>query len=221
MIDLAALAVRAAPRIHPEYQEALRRGAPLLDRAGLTTPLRIAHFLAQVLHETAGGRVLFEALSYSTAERLLEIFGQGRHSAAIRPEEAPALLRNPQALAERVYGLGNPAKARALGNTRPGDGWRYRGGGLLQTTGGANYRRMGELCGTDFYGTPELIAAVDHALKPALQVWREGNLNSAADRDDLRTITRTINGGLTGETDRRQWLDRLRSLLESCPTRTA
>ncbi|AWK87310.1 glycoside hydrolase family 19 protein [Azospirillum thermophilum] len=218
MIDVAALATRAAPRLHPDYLDALRRGGPLLDRASLTTPLRIAHFLAQVLHETAGGTLLFENLTYTTADRLLAIFGQGRHSAAIRVEEAPALLRNPRALAERVYGLGNPAKARVLGNSRPGDGWLYRGGGLLQATGGANYRRMGELCGVDFHGTPELIAAPDHALKPALRIWREGDLNDAADRDDLRAITRTINGGLTGEADRRRWFDRIRSLMAGGPS---
>ena len=55
------------------------------------------------------------------------------------------LLGNPEALAERVYGLGNPGKAKELGNTIAGDGYRYRGGGVLQTTGGANYRRMATL----------------------------------------------------------------------------
>jgi predicted chitinase len=78
-------------------------------------------------------------MSYN-APRLLEVFGAGRHSAGITPGEAQALARRPEAIAERVYGLGNPSKARELGNTQSGDGFRYRGGGLMQTTGRANYR---------------------------------------------------------------------------------
>jgi putative chitinase len=139
----------------------------------------------------------------------MEIFGVGRHSAAVRPEEVPALLSSPERLGDRVYGLGNPRKATELGNTRPGDGYRYRGGGVLQTTGGSNYRRMGEDVGVDFYSSPDLIVAPEYALKPALREWADGNLNDAADRNDLRTITRTINGGFNGLPDRQRWFERI------------
>jgi putative chitinase len=198
-----------APGAHANYVTAFANGDALLQQFGVNTPLRIAHFLAQVLHETGGGNVLFENLSYTTPERLLQIFGVGNHSAAVRPEEVPGLLRNPEALAERVYGLGNPRKARELGNTRPGDGFKYRGGGVLQTTGGGNYQRMGDRAGVDFFADPNLIVAPEHALKPALQEWAEGRLNAAADRNDIRTITKVINGGFNGLDERQAWFDRI------------
>jgi putative chitinase len=209
MTKITDILKQVAPRAYPNYVQAFEEGDALLQNAGIDTPLRIAHLLAQVLHETGGATVLFENLNYTTVSRLLEVFGVGHHSAAIRPEEASGLLNNAEALAERVYGLGNPKKAQELGNRRPGDGYRYRGGGLLQTTGGTSYRRFGEKVGVDFYDDPNLIVAPEHALKPALEEWTEGNLNAAADKNDIRTITRVINGGYNGLTERQHWFDRI------------
>lgn len=207
---LAALR-RVAPNAHPNYLDAIRGGAQLFERHGIKTPLRMAHFLAQAMQETGSFTVLRENMSYSTP-RMLEIFGQ-RHSAKVTPAEAPGLARNPEKLSERVYGLGNPRKARELGNTRPGDGFRYRGNGVLQTTGRDAHRRMGLACGLDFEGHPELLTDPEHALKPALQEWTEGNLNIAADRNDIRAITLRINGGLNGFAERQAFFNRLLPLL--------
>ena len=110
---------RVAPNAHRNYLQAIREGASLFERHGIKTPLRMAHFLAQAMQETGSFTVLRENMSYS-APRMLEIFGQ-RHSAKVTAAEAPGLARNPEALSERVYGLGNPRKARELGNTKPGD----------------------------------------------------------------------------------------------------
>jgi putative chitinase len=198
-----------APNAKSNYLDGFTNSQDLLYQFGINTPLRISHFLAQVLHETGGGSVLFENLSYSTPARLLQIFGVGHHSAAIRPEEVDGLIGNPQALAERVYGLGNPRKAKELGNTNPGDGYRYRGAGALQTTGGANYRKMGDLSGVDFYGQPELIVDPVHVFKPAIHEWDLGKLNAAADKNDIRTITRVINGGYNGMAERQAWFDKV------------
>ena len=206
---------RVAPHALSNYIAAFEQGDALLQAHGITTPRRLAHFLAQVMHESGGLTIEWENLNYTTAERLMEIFGQGRHSAAVAWSEVGGLLRNPPALAERVYGLGNPKKARVLGNTQPGDGYRYRGGGILQTTGRENYRRMGEKCGVDFEGHPELVVSAEHALKSALAEWSEGNLNLQAERDDIETITRKINGGLNGLADRRAWLAKLKPLIAS------
>jgi len=206
---------RVAPRALPNYLAAFEQGDTLLQAHGITTPLRLAHFLAQVLHESLALTIERENLNYTTAERLMKIFGQGNHSAAVKWSEVGGLLRNPPALAERVYGLGNPGKARELGNMQPGDGYRYRGGGILQTTGRENYRRMGEKCGVDFEGHPELVVSAEHALKPALAEWSEGNLNLQAERDDIETIKRKINGGLNGLADRRAWLAKLKPLIAS------
>jgi putative chitinase len=207
--NITTVVQQVAPRIKPNYLAAFQQCDALFAQFGITTPLRIAHFLAQMMHETGGGTVLYESLYYTTSDRLLAIFGVGNHSAAIRPEEVDGLLRNERALAERVYGLGNPSKAQELGNTRPGDGYRYRGSGMLQTTGGANFQRMGAKAGVDFYNHPGLIVSPEHALKPALYEWGEGNLNAAADANDIRKITRRINGGFNGLDDRRAWFDKI------------
>ena len=207
MPEVVDIVRKVAPRAYSNYVNAFAVGEASLQQFAIDTPLRISHFLAQVLHETGGGTVLFESLTYTTAARLMQIFGVGHHSAAVRDEEIPGLLNNPEALADRVYGLGNPKKAVELGNTRPGDGYRYRGGGALQTTGGANYRRIGDHVGVDFYNDPNLIVAPEHVLKPALQEWADGNLNAAADRNDTRTITRVINGGFIGLPEREHWFE--------------
>lgn len=209
MPTISEILQSVAPNAKSNYVDGFTNSQDLLFQFGINTPLRISHFLAQVLHETGGGSVLFENLSYSTPARLLQIFGIGHHSAAIRPEEVDGLIGNPQALAERVYGLGNPRKARELGNINPGDGYRYRGAGALQTTGGANYKKMGDLSGVDFHGQPELIVDPAHVLKPAIHEWDLGKLNAAADRNDIRTITRVINGGYNGMAERQAWFDKV------------
>lgn len=205
---------RLCPRAKPSYLSAFENGDALFKKHGITTPLRLAHVLAQMCHESGGFTIDWESGAYS-AERLLQIFGVGRHSAGVTPEEAHKLARNGPAIFERVYGLGNPKKARELGNTEPGDGYKYRGGGMLQTTGRANYRRMGVKCNVDFEGHPELVLSAEHALKPALAEWSEGNLNDAADRDDIVAITRKINGGLNGLDDRKHWLRKIKPLIDT------
>lgn len=193
--------------------EAFALGDGLLAKHGITTPLRLAHFLAQCLHETGGLAIARESGNYR-AERILQIFGAGRHSAAVTPEEATKLAGDGPKLFERVYGLGNPKKAQELRNTQPGDGWKYRGGGILQTTGRGNYRRMGAKCCVDFEGHPEWVVSAKYALLPALTEWTEGNLNAAADADDIRAITKKINGGFNGLADREAWFAKVRPLCE-------
>jgi putative chitinase len=205
---------RIAPRAHDNYLEAIRQGGLLFEQHGITTPLRMAHFLAQALHETGGFTVLRESMNYSQA-RLIEIFGVNRHSAAVTAAEAAHLSGHPEAIAERVYGLGNRRKARELANTQPGDGFLYRGNGILQTTGRGNHRRLGAACGVDFESNPDLVTVPEHALEPALHEWTENNLNASADKNDIRTITRRINGGLIGLADREAWFHKVWPLLKA------
>lgn len=193
---------KVAPNAKENYKRAFQNDAAMFDEFEVNTPMRVAHFLAQTMHECGRGTILFENLNYTTEARLLQIFGVGHHSAAIRPAEAAGYLNNPEKLAERVYGLGNPPKAHELGNTRPGDGYRFRGGGLMQTTGGGAYKKKGDRAGANFYDDPLLIVDPAYAVKPALYEWQEGNCNSYADRNDIRTITRIINGGYNGLSER-------------------
>ena len=203
-----AVVNQLAPQAHDNYLEAIREGGPLFERHGITTPLRMSHFMAQAMAETGAFKVLRESMSYSVP-RMLEIFGVGNHSARITPAEAPSLAHNERALSERVYGLGNPRKARELGNTQAGDGFRYRGNGVLQTTGRGAHKRMGQAFGLDFEANPELVTAPEHALKPALKEWSDNNLNHFADQNDIRTITKRINGGLNGFAERKAFFAKL------------
>ncbi|MBC8031852.1 MAG: glycoside hydrolase family 19 protein [Pyrinomonadaceae bacterium] len=213
MARTIAVVERLSPSAKPNYLEAIRRGAPLFEDHGITTPLRMAHFLAQAMHETGNFKILRESMDYR-APRIMEIFGVGIHSARVTAAEAPTLAHNERALSERVYGLGNPRKAPELGNTKPGDGFAFRGNGVLQTTGRGAHRRMGEACGLDFEGNPSLVTETEHALKPALQEWTDGRLNVAADANDIRKITKRINGGFNGLDERKALFAKLLPLLK-------
>lgn len=197
-----------APQAKNNYIQAIREGGPLFEEHGITTPMRMSHFMAQAMTETGGFKVLRESMSYSVP-RMMQIFGVGNHSAKITAAEAPSLAHNERALSERVYGLGNPRKANELGNTQPGDGFLFRGNGVLQTTGRGAHKRMGQAFGLDFEANPELVTAPEHALKPALKEWSDNNLNRFADQNDIRTITKRINGGFNGLEDRKAFFARL------------
>ncbi|WP_124477248.1 glycoside hydrolase family 19 protein [Burkholderia cenocepacia] len=87
------------------------------------------------------------------------------------------------------------AKARELGNTQPGDGFRYRGGGLLQITGRYNFREMGQKIGADLEGNPDLIKQPATAAHASAQFWADRALSAFADAGDFIAISRAINLG--------------------------
>jgi predicted chitinase len=102
---------------------------------------------------------------------------------------------------------------RDLGNTQAGDGARYRGRGIFQLTGRANYRRFGGLTGIDLEARPELAAEPDIALAVAFAYWRDRGIDAAADADDIVAVTRAINGGRNGLAQRRACLARAKTIL--------
>ncbi len=93
-------------------------------------------------------------------------------------------------------------KADDLGNTLPGDGFRFRGRGLIQITGRANYRFCGEALGVDLENNPDQLAEPALACRSAAWFWKSHGLNELADAGDFEHITRRINGGLNGQADR-------------------
>lgn len=95
-----------------------------------------------------------------------------------------------------------------LGNTEKGDGPRYKGRGLIQLTGRANYERAGRALGADFINSPELVATPFWATKVSGWYWKSRNLNYWSDRNDFRAVTRLINGGYNGWNDRIAYLNR-------------
>jgi len=163
---------------------------------GLDTPLRRAHFMAQLAHESGGFKRLVENLNYS-ADALLRTW-----PSRFTPESAKACARQPEKIANTVY-------AGRLGNDQPGDGWRYRGRGYIQLTGKANYAEFSQrLFGDDrLVRDPHQAAEPGTAIRLAGAFWVAKGLNTLADLDDIEAITRRINGGLHGLADRRRWLD--------------
>ena len=97
-----------------------------------------------------------------------------------------------------------------LGNTQAGDGKRYKGRGPIQLTGRANYRRYGQQLGIDFENNPEIVAIPSVGLLVACKFWFDNGLNELADKDDVLTITRRINGGLNGFDDRKNKLSTIK-----------
>ena len=145
---------------------------PTLEEYDINTRLRIAHFLGQTCHESAGFQTTEEFADGSAYE--------GREK---------------------------------LGNTHVGDGPRYKGRGLLQLTGRANYQKYGKALGVDLENHPELAAEPALSLRIACEYWKRQKLNDACDRDDLLQVTRLVNGGLNGLEDRRAYTSKAKTAL--------
>lgn len=139
---------------------------------GITTSLRMAHYLAQVAHESAELKYTKELASGAEYE--------GR---------------------------------KDLGNTSRGDGVRYKGRGLIQLTGKANYKAYKEYCGFDVVAKPELLEQPLGATRSSMWYWQTHGLNALSDKDDIKAVTRRINGGYNGLADREKYLTRAKKAL--------
>jgi putative chitinase len=196
-----------APRAKEVYLAAFDLADTTLAKYSINeTALRVAHFVSQTAHETGGFTIFVESMNYS-GERILQVFGVGHHSAGVTPIEAGRLEHRPELLAERVYGLGNPKKAKELGNTEPGDGFKYIGHGPTQLTGKGSYAAASKRFGVDFVASPELTLDPQFTLAIAADEWEvEKHCNALADKDDALAITKRINGGTEGMDSRLAWL---------------
>lgn len=154
----------------------------------------VAMFLAQIGHESSDLRRLEESLWYS-AERMIAVWPSRFHTYA----GALPYAENPEALANEVYG-------GRMGNTAPGDGWRYRGRGPIQLTGKSNYRRAERGTGLPLLDHPDRLATcARYGAMSAVWYWIE----HVTPRADIRTATKQINGGLNGLADRQRRLNRI------------
>lgn len=203
--DIAQL-LRIAPQARDCYRETFAR-LDLLAAAGmLDRPLRLAHFLAQVCHETGGLTILVEDLHYRSPERLMAVWPtRFRTRAAALP-----FVGQPEKLADFVYG-------GRMGNVHPGDGFRYRGRGLPQLTGAEAYALIGQAIGVDLLAHPEQAISAQHALSVGIAVWQWKRCDRHADADDIVAVTKAINGGRIGLADRRTWLAKTKAVLEVVP----
>lgn len=173
-----------------------------MARFAIDTPQRIAAFLAQLAHESGEFERLVESLNYS-AERLTKVWPRRFPTLAL----AQPFARNEQKLGNRVYAnrLGN-------GDEASGDGFRYRGRGLIQLTGRANYRATGKAIDIDLENKPDLLLEPATSALAAAQFWNSRGLNALADSnvgddddEDFQAITVRINGGTHGLAERKRY----------------
>lgn len=190
---------RLAPSARPDLVAAILQNWPYAAARGIDTPRRIRHFLAQICVETGGLRAIEENLRYS-AKRLTQVWpSRFKSIAAAKP-----YANNPEKLANKVYG-------GRLGNTKPGDGWRYRGGGYIQTTGRHNYARAG------YEDNPDDLRNPAAGFAAAVTFWTDNGCNAIADRDDVTALRRRINGGAHGLADCKTYLARAKRIWTEAP----
>lgn len=169
-----------------------------MQECGIDTVDRVRAFLAQVGHESSQLNTIEENLNYS-AQGLRKIFPKYFPT----QKEALAFARNPERIANRVY-----ADRMGNGNEESGDGWTFRGRGLIQITGRDNYAYMSSLMGKDLTIWPDALLLPLDACRSAALWWKANGLNALADKlatDERKTfeaITKRVNGGLNGLEDR-------------------
>lgn len=164
-----------------------------MDRYGINTPSRQAAFLAQIGHESESLSVVVESTNYTRADRLFAIYPHDFDSI----DDAAKYVKNPEACANRVY-----ANQNGNGPESSGDGWKFRGRGLIQITGRANYAAVGRALGINLENHPELLAQPVSAAMSAAWFWNVHGCNALADKDAFTSITKVINGGTNGLSDR-------------------
>jgi putative chitinase len=184
----------------------------LFPKYNINTPNRIAGFMAQCAHESGDFRVLEENLNYS-AEVLNRVFG--RYFGAPPKRNAAEYARNPQKIANYVYMDEFRSPNSRLGNTQPGDGWKFRGGGIKQLTGRSNFARFGSSIDMTADQAADYVRTKKGAFESACWFWRTNNIERFADRDDIDGMSRAINGGDNGLEDRRNRYNRAKSVLSS------
>lgn len=164
------------------------------QKYGIISALEQAHALAQICHES-GFNPVAENLNYSAAGL------RNTWPTRFNVLSAAQYARRPEAIANRVY-----ADRMGNGSEASGDGWAYRGRGLLQITGRSNYRMFGGLVGYDLENDPSLALQIGIGCLIACAYWQSRGLGRLARNDDLEAVTRGINGGLNGLADRARCL---------------
>jgi putative chitinase len=172
------------------------------ERFGIVTPAQQASWIGQCGHECGNFRIMEENLNYR-APTLLKLFPQNpKRVWGFTPETAAAYEKQPQRIANRIYGnrMGNRDEAS-------GDGFRFRGSGFLQLTGMNNFYHAGQALGVDFIMQPELVRTPMYAAQTAGWFWQTHRLNQYADSGDILTMTKRINGGTIGLEDRKKHIE--------------
>lgn len=168
----------------------------------ISTPERVAMFLAQTAHESGNFSAVQENLNYS-AKALLAFWP--KKFAGV----AESYARIPEKIANRAY-----ADRMGNGNEASGDGWKYRGRGVIQLTGKDNYTACGKALDLDLVGNPDQVAENPVAILSAGWYWDTRRLNQWADKGDVLTVTKKINGGTIGLEDRKHHYEHILEVIK-------
>ena len=176
------------------------------EKFGITTNLRLAHFLSQCGHESGGFKAVSENLNYS-ADGLVKIFGKYFNSTT-----ATGYARNPEKIASRVY-----ASRMGNGDESSKEGFKFRGRGFIQLTGKENYTKFGKFIGEDIASNPDLVAT-KYPLASAAFFFNSNNLwaicDKGADTATVTAVTKRVNGGVIGLDDRIKHFNEYYNLLK-------
>ena len=172
------------------------------DKFEINNSSRVAMFIAQIGHESGGLKVVHENLNYK-AEGLIKIFPK-----YFRDADPNDYAHQPEKIANRVY-----ANRMGNGDEESGDGYRYRGRGLIQLTGHDNYQHFANDVGMSIEEAVEYLETPDGATMSAAWFWNTRHLNDAADAGDIVGCTKKINGGTIGLEDRTHHYEKALSLL--------
>jgi len=195
-IDAATLRQMWPHAPEPLVEAAARQSSYVFNKYGLTTTKRVAHFMAQISHESGGGTITRENMQGYTAVRITQVWPTRFHSVT----EAQPYAHNARALADKVYN-------GRMGN-KPGtdDGYNYRGAGLLQITGRDSYREIGGLTGLPLEQNPDLAASPNCELEIAACEFKKLGCLPYCDADNINAVTHHVNGGYIGLASRKAWL---------------
>ncbi|HDN4594272.1 TPA: glycoside hydrolase family 19 protein [Salmonella enterica subsp. enterica serovar Bahrenfeld] len=177
-----------------------------MSEFGITAPLDQAMFIAQTGHESAGFTVLRESFNYSV-EALKKTLGK-----RLTPYQCEMLGRIDGRQVAHQPQIANLVYGGRMGNKDAGDGWKYRGRGLLQITGRENYARCGAALKLDLISTPELLTQEKHAARSA--AWFFTLCGCLMYSGDVVRVTQIINGGQNGLADRNSRYNKARSALQ-------
>lgn len=198
-LDNALVKIGVRPSAVQKYSNALEQA---MVEFGIDTKNRQTMFLAQVLHESGMLLLVEENLNYSE-QGLLKTFKK-----YFDRSRAAKYARNPQKIANRVY-----ANRMGNGSEDSGDGWRFRGRGLIQLTGKNNYIACGKDLGMDLIKNPDYLLTPEGAARSAGWFWEKNNLNRTADARNILANTEIINGGRNGLEHRTKLYQSLQSLI--------
>ncbi|MBU0601146.1 MAG: glycoside hydrolase family 19 protein [Gammaproteobacteria bacterium] len=198
-------------RLAPRCPDTISWAAALneaMREFGIESKLQVAHWLAQLAHESAEFTRLVESLTYTSAERILAVWptrfwlpSPQQPTCPAGRRDAHGFVRAPVLLASYVY-----AGRNGNGSEATSDGFRFRGRGPIQITGRANYARCGQALALPLIEQPDLLTDPDVGARAAAWYWADRKIGPLADANDIEAVTRRINGGTHGLDGRRRYL---------------